>query len=487
MKLSGYKNLCIVCFSFSTVFMGCSREETENNPPNIILIYTDDLGYGDISPFKPKENITPNLHQLAHEGTVLTNFYVASSICSPSRASLLTGSYPVRIGIPGNLAPNGIPWAKDVWRHGLNPEEESIAELLQGKGYATALIGKWHLGHAKEQLPIHHGFDKFYGIPYSNDMYTRNKSVYPPLPLISDDTVIEENPDQRLFTKNFTAETLKFIAEHHNQPFFVLLTHPMPHVPLSTSPDFDDKTGEGIYADVIHELDWSVGEIKAKLKELDLIENTILIFTSDNGPWLVYQDHAGSAGNLREGKITVFDGGHKVPFIISWPKKIPQGQVLDGLVTNMDLLPTLVSWAAGSLPSKEIDGIDVGDYLLGKHTESPRNEFLYFQNQNLRGIRDERYKVLTGHKYIRPAGDAVKPGEQDRYVTDSISLSLFDLMEDPGEQINLVEKMPLKVEELLERMEQLNKQIQNGSRKSGVYQGPEPPIGQLWADSDKIN
>lgn len=473
----------IITFICLSLLISCSEDKESPSHPNIILIYTDDLGYGDISPFHPKENITPNLHQLAKEGTVLTNFYVASSVCSPSRASLLTGSYPVRVGIPGNLAPSRTSWAKNVWRHGLNPEEETIADLLKEKGYATALIGKWHLGHAKEHLPMNHGFDRFYGIPYSNDMYPREKLQYPPLPLISNEIIIEENPDQRFFTKNFTNETLNFFTEHQDQPFFVLLTHPMPHVPLSTSPDFENKTGKGTYEDVIHGLDWSVGEIKAKLKELDLIDNTILIFTSDNGPWLVYQDHAGSAGKLREGKITVFDGGHKVPFIISWPKKIPQGQVLDGLITNMDLLPTLVSWAEGTQPSKEIDGIDVGDYLLGKNPESPRKEFLYYQNENLRGIRDERYKVLTAHKFIRPAGDPIKPGEQDRYVTDSIPLSLFDLKEDPGEQINLIEIMPVKVKELLERMEHLNKQVEQGSRKSGVYEGPEPPIGQLWAEN----
>jgi arylsulfatase len=380
------------------------------------------------------------------------------------------------------LAPHGISWAEDIWRTGLNSDEETLAELLKERGYATALIGKWHLGHAKEQLPTKHGFDEFFGIPYSNDMIPQESPFFPPLPLIENESIIEENPDQRFFTKRFTEKTIENISKNKSKPFFILLTHPLPHIPLSTSPEFENKTKEGIYEDVIHEIDWSVGQIKSKLKELDLEENTILIFTSDNGPWLAYQTHAGSAGDLREGKNTVFEGGHKVPFLISWPDQLPKGKKLEGLVTNMDLLPTLVAWAGGTSPRLEIDGFSMSNYLEGTSDHSPREEFLYFHNENLRGIRDDRYKLLLPHRYQRPVGDSIDPGQQDRFVTDSIPLSLFDLWEDPGERNNIAEDLPEKVKELQLRMEKEHQKVMAGKRPSGIYEGPEPPTGKLWID-----
>ncbi|TDK47949.1 sulfatase family protein [Algoriphagus formosus] len=463
--------------------LGGSCKTRNKDLPNIIIIYTDDLGYGDVAPFAPKNEITPNLAKLADEGVTLTNFYVASSVCSPSRASLLTGSYPVRVGIPRVLAPHGIPWAEDIWRNGLNPKEETLAELLKEVGYKTTLIGKWHLGHAKEQLPTKHGFDNFFGIPYSNDMIPSKNQVYPPLPLIENEEIIEENPDQRFFTNRFTKKAIEFISNNTNSPFFILLTHPLPHVPLSTSPEFENKTLEGIYNDVIHEIDWSVGQIRKKLQEFELEKNTILIFTSDNGPWLAYQTHAGSAGILREGKNTAFDGGHKVPFLISWPNQLPKGKKLDGLVTNMDLLPTLVAWAGGNKPRFEIDGLSLRDYLEGTSDHSLRKEFLYFHNENLRGIRDERYKLLLPHRYQKPAGNSIDPGQQDRFVIDSIPLSLFDLWEDPGERNDIAEDLPEKVKELQQRMEKEYQKIISGKRPSGIYEGPEPPTGKLWIEN----
>lgn len=474
--------------SYTLIFLGLAFAiqsrifalKNDAQKPNIILIYTDDLGYGDISPFAPKDKITPNLASLAKEGVTLTNFYVASSVCSPSRASLLTGAYPVRVGIPRVLAPHGINWAKDVWRNGLNPDEETMGELLQQSGYTTALIGKWHLGHAREQLPTNHGFDHFFGIPYSNDMIPEEDKFFPPLPLIENQTVVEENPDQRFFTKRFTDKTLEIISQNKNSPFFILLTHPLPHIPLSSSPEFEDITKMGIYQDVIHELDWSVGQIKSKLKELNLEENTIIIFTSDNGPWLSYHSHGGSAGDLREGKNTVFEGGHKVPFIISWPKNLPKGKELAGMVTNMDLLPTLLEWATADPPKLEIDGVSVSDYLTGKTEESPREEFLYYHHERLLGIREDRYKLLLPHIFLRPSGKVIKPGFQDTFAADSIPLSLFDLWEDPGEKVNIAESLPDKIAELKVKMDELNKKIDSGKRIPGKYLGPEPPVGQLW-------
>ncbi|SDD76910.1 arylsulfatase [Algoriphagus faecimaris] len=469
--------------SVSLIISGCIKQFEKDQAPNIILIYTDDLGYGDIAPFADKATITPNLHQLAKDGITLTNFYVASSVCSPSRASLLTGSYPLRVGIPRVLAPHGISWAENIWRTGLNPDEETLAELLKEQGYNTALIGKWHLGHAKEQLPMQHGFDEFFGIPYSNDMIPSVNPSYPKLPLIENESIIDENPDQRFFTKRFTEKTIENISKNKNTPFFILLTHPLPHIPLSTSPEFENKTKEGIYEDAIHEIDWSVGQIKSKLLELDLEENTILIFTSDNGPWLAYQTHAGSAGNLREGKNTVFEGGHKVPFIISWPSQLPEGKKLDGLVTNMDLLPTLVAWAGGTKPRLEIDGLSLIDYLEGTSNQSPREGFLYYYNEDLQGIRDQRFKLLLPHQYQKPAGDSINPGQQDRFVTDSIPLSLFDLWKDPGERNNIAEDLPEKVKELQTKLEREHQKIMGGRRPSGIYEGPEPPTGKLWIEN----
>ncbi len=453
-----------------------------NEKPNIIIIYVDDLGYADIEPFGAVDISTPNLDDMASEGLVLTDFIVASSVCSPSRAALLLGTYPNRVGLPKVLAPYGADWAKDVWRYGINPQEETLAELLKIEGYKTAIIGKWHLGHLKEHLPLNHGFDYFFGIPYSNDMLPDRNEYYPELPLIENDQIIKIDPDQSNFTKNFTEKSLEFIKENMNSNFFLYLAHPMPHVPLAVSSNFLGKSKAGIYGDVVEELDWSVGEIVDFLKKEKIYDNTILIFTSDNGPWLAYQTHAGSAGNLRGGKNTAFDGGHKVPFIISWPDQLPKGKQLDGLVTNMDLLPTLISWVGGPMPNLEIDGLSVGDFLMGITDHSPREEFLYYHNEDLLGIRDQMFKLLLPHRYQKPAGDSINPGQQDRFVIDSIPLSLFDLWKDPEERNNIAADIPEKVKELQLKMEKEHQKIMAGRRPSGIYEGPEPPVGKLWIE-----
>jgi arylsulfatase A len=334
--------------------------------PNIIVIFTDDQGYGDLGCYGSPNIVTPNIDRLASEGIRFTSFY-AASFCGPSRAQLMTGSYASRVGHARNPSPNAA--------FGLNPSEITVAELLQGAGYATMCIGKWHLGDAPEFLPTRQGFGSYFGIPFSNDMwryhpnmaprenedalmqamrkraaytgwvsrggyYPRNGGFPNDLPLMRDETMIENNPDQRQLTTRFTEATLQFIEAQRNNAFFLYLAHPMPHVPLFVSEKFAGKSSRGLYGDVVMEVDWSVGQIMERLRELGLDGRTFVVFTSDNGPWLGYGIDGGSAGPLREGKGTTWEGGVRVPAIFRWPGKIPSARRTDAIGANIDLLPT---------------------------------------------------------------------------------------------------------------------------------------------------
>ena len=314
--------LALICFC-SLFVCAVSMKDDVRKSPNVIIIFMDDMGWADVG-FNGGTHVkTPRLDQMAEEGLVLTDFYVAQPVCSASRSGLLTGCYPNRIGITGALGPNAI--------HGIHGGEITLAELFKSKGYATAIFGKWHLGHHIQFLPTRHGFDTFEGIPYSNDMWPMHpeapKGTYPPLPYFKDEVQVGKNPDQRNFTGDFTERTIDFIKKHMGEPFFIYVPHPMVHVPLYCSDEWNGKTGMGLYADVVGEVDEGVGKILDTIDKLGLEENTLVIFTSDNGPWLSYGEHAGQTGIYREGKGTTFEGGVRVPFVARWTGTIPAGAV----------------------------------------------------------------------------------------------------------------------------------------------------------------
>ena len=364
--------------------------------PNVVLLFTDDQGYGDLSCFGHPTIHTPNVDRLAAEGAKLTQFYVASPVCTPSRAALLTGCYPKRVGMQKHVV---FPRSD----YGLHPNEVTLAEVLKTKGYATGMFGKWHLGHREGFLPNDQGFDRFFGVPYSNDMAQFHRKpdtkyeLY--LPLMRDGKVIEWEPDQRELTRRCTQEALQFIDEVHEQPFLLYVPYSMPHLPIYASAEFQGKSNRGTYGDVIEEIDWSVGEIMEKLDELELTDKTLVIFTSDNGPWLEYMHKGGSAGPLRGGKATNWEGGQRVPCVMRWPGVIPAGSLRRELLTTMDIFPTLSKWARVTEPPKtKLDGRDVGSLLrgLGAQGWNPANApFLYYTaHGELAGIRRGPWKLL---------------------------------------------------------------------------------------------
>ena len=339
---------------------------------------------------------------MAKEGIKLTSFYAMPS-CSPSRAALMTGCYPQRVGIPFVVGPEGPDWTKDKFNIGLNPQEETVAEMLKKKGYATACVGKWHLGHLPEHLPTHHGFDEYFGLPYSNDMWPANGKEWPDLPLVEGEKVIETNPDQSQLTQRYTRRALRFIEQHQEEPFFLYLAHSMPHVPLFASVPFQGQSAIGLYGDVIQELDASTGAILDKLRELGLDENTLVIFTSDNGPWLDYGNHAGSAKPWREGKLTSFEGGVRVPFVARWPIQIASGTTSDALSGLIDILPTLVEIAEATAPSSSIDGQSLRQVLSGSRdataSEGEPRVYYYFNGVELEAVRKGPWKLHFPHSY----------------------------------------------------------------------------------------
>jgi arylsulfatase len=400
--------------------------------PNIVLILADDLGYGDLGCYGARDIRTPNLDRLAKQGMRFTDFYAAQAVCSASRAALLIGCYPNRLGIHGALGPNAT--------HGLNPSELTIAEVLKARGYATAICGKWHLGHRPEFLPLRHGFDEYFGLPYSNDMWPRHPEAkpgtYPDLPLIDGDRVVGLNPDQTRLTTQYTERAVAFIDANRHRPFFLYVPHSMPHVPLHVSDKFRGKSKAGLYGDVIQELDWSVGEILRALKRHQLERNTLVIFTSDNGPWLSYGDHAGSSGGLREGKGTAWEGGVRVPCLMRWPDRIPARSVCREPVMTIDLLPTLARVTGGQPPTNRIDGLDIWPLMAGERgAKSPHEAlFFYYNVSELLAIRSGRWKLILPHTYRtlagRPGGTGGRPVTYDAAQTDR---ALFDLEADRGE------------------------------------------------------
>ena len=422
--------------------------------PNIIIVLLDDMGYGDLSITGASGYQTPNLDRMITEGMLFTHFYVAQAVSSASRAALLTGCYPNRIGFAGALGPSN-----DV---GISPNEDNIAKMLRKRGYVSAAFGKWHLGHHPRFLPTNNGFDEYYGIPYSNDMWPfhpESPRAWPPLPMIEGDRIV--NPevtaaDQEKMTTEFTQRAIAFIERNKDRPFFVYLAHPQPHVPLFVSDKFKGKSENGLYGDVMMEIDWGMGEILEALKRNGIDENTLVIFTSDNGPWINYGNHAGSTGGLREAKGTIYEGGVRVPCIMRWPGKIPAGSVSNRLVTTMDILPTIANLCNAPLPTLKIDGVDVTPLLMGDQTVVPRDHFLYYYRRNsLMAVRDDRFKLVLPHQgrtYTGfPPGNDGRPGQVNERHQET--LALFDLVRDPGERYNVYSMYPEAVARLMKIVE----------------------------------
>src|SRR6056300_1044708 len=375
--------------------------------PNIVLILTDDQGYADLGVFGATDFDTPHLDQMAKEGALLTQYYAPQAVCSASRAGILTGCYPNRIGIHNAFMPEA--------KKGLNPAEVTLAELLKTKGYATGIFGKWHLGDHKEAMPLNHGFDEYFGIPYSNDMWPNHPYQgkwfnFDPLFLYENNKVIDTLTDQSQLTTQITERSVAFINKHKDEPFFLYVPHPQPHVPLFVSDKFKGKSKRGLYGDVIMEIDWSVGQILKTLKNNGLEENTIVIFTSDNGPWLSYGNHAGSALPYREGKGTAWEGGQREPFVIKYPKEIPMGKRSHTPVMGIDVLPTLAKQVDASLPDHPIDGKDVWEVFTLKTDKSPQEAyFFYYRVNELHAVRSGDWKLYFPHNYRTMKGQA--PGK----------------------------------------------------------------------------
>lgn len=460
------KNFLIFIFPICVVF-------AQEQKPNIIIINCDDLGYGDLSSLGATGYQTPAIDQMARQGMLFTDFSVTNPVCTPSRAGLLTGRYPQRWGYKkGVFFPNN--------KNGLPPSELTIAEILKNEGYATAIIGKWHLGHKPKYLPTKQGFDYYFGIPYSNDMYhdgdmpmAKNAKIlegytiedYKSLsgknltykkgnvfknkvPLMKNDEVIEWPIDQSLLTKRYTEESLKFINTHSDKPFFLYLAHTMPHVPLFVSSKFDGKTQRGLYGDVIEEIDWSVDEILTFLTEKKMIKNTLVIFMSDNGPWLVKKENGGSAGSLRGGKMSTYEGGLRVPFIAWWPGKIPKNTINNNHITALDILPTVANITGAKIPKEiTIDGINITKQLMGKKDKSIKRRFFIStfgstKDQMIR-IDNWKYRISTNAKNKKPL------------------IELFNLKEDPYEKINQIKERPKKAKKMAEAFEIYIEKIQS--------------------------
>ncbi len=421
------------------------------NTPNIVIVFTDDQGYQDVGCFGSPDIATPNLDRMAREGIRFTSFYVAQAVCSASRAALLTGCYPNRINILRALNPND--------QHGIADEELTLAEVVKQRGYATAAFGKWHLGHHPKFLPTRHGFDVYFGLPYSNDMWPRHPTHgknFPPLPLIEGEKVVQEMPDQSQLTTWYTERAVKFIEANRDRPFFLYVAHSMPHVPLFVSSKFQGKSPRGLYGDVIMEIDWSVGQILEALERLQLDEHTLVIFTSDNGPWLVYGDHGGSAKPLREGKGTTFEGGMRVPCIMRWPGQIPAGTATNELAATIDLLPTIAKLVGVELPKDRIiDGKDIWPLMSGQPgAKSPHEAYYYYWNQELQAVRSGRWKLHLPHAYPSPGEPLGGGGKPGRLVQKKIGLALFDLEADVGETTDVADKYPDVVRHLQALAEQ---------------------------------
>ncbi|GHU99144.1 arylsulfatase [Bacteroidia bacterium] len=450
------------------------KETSTPRQPNIVLFYVDDMGYGDMALTGAIGYHTPNLDRLAHDGMLFTQYYSPSPVSSASRAGMMTGCYPPRVGFMGVLSPRS-----DT---GLSLSELTISEMLKKKGYATSMVGKWHMGDAPEFMPMERGFDEYLGLPYSNDMWPYGKNAvrgqapkkdvglkHQPLLLYDGRKAIEtistlKQQDQ--LTTRYTERAVSFIKRSAGKPFFLYMPHSMPHVPLAVSSKFAGKSEMGPFGDVIMEIDWSVGQIVETIEKAGLSDNTLIVFTSDNGPWLNFGDHAGSAGGLKEGKHTSLEGGQRVPCIMKWPAVIPAGRVCNRLASSIDLLPTLAQITDGKLSSNKIDGVSLLPLMQGDLQAKPRTTFFYYQATNIRAVRDERFKLIAPHtsssyEGVLPGTDG-KPGPMAKQTCDWM---LFDLRRDPGERYNVIEMYPGETERLKEEIDRMGHLLGNALMK----------------------
>ena len=457
-----HSHLCLRMLLLAIVTTCCAdllnaQEAATSKQPNYVVIFCDDLGYGDLGCFGNPTIRTKHLDQMASEGMKFTQFYVAASVCTPSRAGLMTGRLPCRSGMCSNTRRVLFPDSKG----GLPAEEVTIAEALHDGGYATACIGKWHLGHHKQFLPTNHGFDYYFGIPYSNDMdriaaapkgresFWHPKSEYFNVPLMRNEEIIERPADQTTITRRYTEETIKFIDENQSKPFFVYLAHSMPHIPLFRSPEFEGVSRRGYYGDVIEEIDWSVGQVLQKLRDTGLDENTLVVFCSDNGPWLVFDDHGGSAGPLRDGKGSTFDGGMREPTIFWWPKTIPAAEVAADVGSTMDLMATFTSLAGLPLPTgRKLDSYDLTP-VLKQTGKSERDSLFYYRGYELMAVRHGPWKMhlKTQTGYGQPKAEVHNPP------------LLYNLEEDPGESRDLAKGNPEVIKQIQELIEEHQKEM----------------------------
>ncbi len=475
----GWKSLPVILLALSP-FLAFTQKKV---PPNIVIIFADDLGYGDLGCYGAEGYATPNLDRLAASGMRFTDFYASEAVCSASRSSLLTGCYSERIGVQGALSPGS--------KTGLNPGEVTIAEMLKERKYASAIFGKWHLGSEKMFLPLQQGFDEYFGLPYSNDMWPVGydgqpskdlKKNYPTLYLYEDNKpvrAVKTLEDQAELTTLYTERAVRFIREHRRKPFFLYLAHSMVHVPLGVSDKFKGKTERGMFGDVMEEVDWSVGEVIRALEENGLMDHTVILFTSDNGPWLNYGNYAGSAGPLREGKGTAFDGGVREPCIFYMKDVIPGGSVSTEMMTTMDVLPTLAAITGCSLPENEIDGKNFLPYLSGEQQQGPRDEFWYYYTGELRAIRKGRWKLVFPHYSVSYQG--VEPGHDGypgKYNYITTGLELYDLQEDAGETTDVSVDHPDIVMEMVDMANNARDEL--GDRLTGIKGSGNRP-GRVYA------